>query len=366
MPTTDRDNYLNYAVHGLLLQLSCEIPFLQEQLRQMLWPFEVDALPIGFTATAGQIKPYHQSEVLRYLSPSAVPVATASQMIELYQEGERFWMVDDRWGLAEINVMKGTWRSWVLPHPTLDPFRVFELAVLWPMAQLLRPKGLYMVPAVSVARGGSGIMLLSPFNLEGELRALIRAGYNLIGQRWTAVREEQGRIELLDFPGQIEREATPRLRDSDPAEPISRWVDLTAEFCGVSQRHAWCDAVLIVEPSRRPTAHIAEVAAQRSAELMRRAWPITELHPFRKHGQLPLKLSQMTRCCQVQLSRRPEDLLVLLDTARSGGSASATGASTAIASVVTRSTSGPILTLPSASLSSPPPPRKLLPSRLAM
>jgi hypothetical protein len=243
-------------------------------------------------------------------------VATPGQLLELYQEGERFWLVDDRWGLCEINVMKGTWRSWVLPHPTLDPVRVAEMAVLWPLAQLLRPKGLYLIPAASVARGGSGLLLLSPFNIEGELRSLIRAGYSLIGQRWTAIRPDGGRIDLLQMPGQIEREASPRLRDANMG-PASRWVDLTSEYCGIMQAHAFCDSVLIVEPSRRPNAHVTEVSGQRATDTIRRGWPITELHPFRKHGQLPMRLGQACRSWQVQLSRRPDDLLVLIDSIRS-------------------------------------------------
>jgi hypothetical protein len=130
------------------------------------------------------------------------------------------------------------------------------------------------------------------------------------------VREDAGRIELLQMPGQIERESSPRLRDATLG-PASRWVDLTSEHCGIVQPHAYCDAVLVVEPGRRPTAHVNEVADQRATDAIRRAWPITELHPFRKHGQLPMKLAQTCRSWQAQLSRRPDDLLVLLDSIRS-------------------------------------------------
>ena len=296
--------------------MSCEVPSLDEYAQQWLWPFETDLLPDGIACTGGTVRRYDAQEVMRHLSPSAVPVATPGQLLELYQEGERFWLVDDRWGLCEINVMKGTWRSWILPHPTLDPVRVAEMAVLWPMAQLLRPKGLYLLPAAAAARGGFGLLILAPFNLEGELRALVHAGYNLIGQRWVAVREDAGRIELLQMPGQIEREASPRLRDASLG-PASRWVDLTSEHCGIVRPQATCDAVLVVEPGRRPTAHVTEVAEQRATDAVRRSWPITELHPFRKHGQLPQKLSHASRCWTAQLSRRPEDLLVLLDSIRS-------------------------------------------------
>jgi hypothetical protein len=305
-----------YAIHGLPVELSCSVPSLDQQIDQWLWPFDTDILLEGVARTTGVVRPYDGPEVMRHLSPTAIPVATPGQLLELYQEAERFWLVDDRWGLCEINVLKGSWRSWILPHPTLDAARVAEIAVLWPIAQLLRQKGLYLLPAASAVRGSFGLLLVSPFNLEGELRSLIRAGYDIIGQRWTAVREDNGRIELLQMPGQIERESSPRLRDS-ATSPAPRWVDLTSEYCGIMRHAAFCDAVMVVEPSRRPTAHVAEISGQRATDHLRRAWPITELHPFRRHGQLPIKLAQLCRCYQAQLSRQPDDLLVLIDSMRS-------------------------------------------------
>ena len=322
-----------YAVHGLAVELSSEVPLLADAADQWLWPFQTDALPEGIGRTSGVVRPYEGAEVMRHLSPGAVPVATPGQFLELYQEAERFWMVDDRWGLCEINVLKGTWRSWILPHPTLDPIRVAEMAILWPVAQLLRQKGLYLLPAASAVRGDFAVLVLAPFNLEGELRALINAGYDIVGQRWTAVREDAGRIELLEMPGHVERESSPRLRDASSA-PAPRWADLTAEYCGISRHSAFCDAVLVVEPGRRPHAHVTEISGQRASDHLRRAWPIAELHPFRRHGQLAIKLAQRCKCYQAQLSRHPEDLLVLLDSVRSPGNRS-------------------VLALPSAALSAP-------------
>jgi hypothetical protein len=139
-------------------------------------------------------------------------------------------------------------------------------------------------------------------------------------------------MELLSMPGQIERESSPRLRDATLG-PASRWVDLTSEYCGIIQPYAFCETVLIVEPGRRPNAHINEVTSQRASDLMRKSWPMVELHPFRKHGQLPLKLAQHSRCWQVQLSRTAEDLLVLLDSIRGPGCTAIVAANSAALSV---------------------------------
>ena len=37
--------------------------------------------------------------------------------------------------------------------------------------------------------GGAGLLLISSFGLAPELEQLIRAGFQVIGQRWTALRE---------------------------------------------------------------------------------------------------------------------------------------------------------------------------------
>ena len=98
-----------FAVHGLAVELLCEVPFLDEYNVHWLWPFEADAFPDAAVCTAGSIRPYEQGEVMRHLSPSAVPVATPGQSIELYQEGDRFWTPADwAWIGGLINSLLST------------------------------------------------------------------------------------------------------------------------------------------------------------------------------------------------------------------------------------------------------------------
>src|SRR5687767_2130445 len=90
------------------------------------WKQGLQGLPIS-----GMLWPYEQSHVLKHLSPAARRVATNSDLLELYEDGERFWLVDDRWGIAEMNLLKGQWRSWILPTPAVDAVRCAQAAVLW-------------------------------------------------------------------------------------------------------------------------------------------------------------------------------------------------------------------------------------------
>lgn len=315
-----------FAVHGLAVEIDCAVAEVAGEIERVMGPFAVGGWPEGFGSVVGAVRAYDTAQVIRHVSPTArpLPAPRSLDLAELYEDGERFWLVDERWGMLEINFLKATWRSWVLPRPQLDPVRCAEMAVLWPMAQLLRARGLYLLPAVSAVRDGFAFLLLCPFGPEPELTALARAGYKIIGQRWTAVREEDGRLALLHLPGRIARAAGAAFRqratspEAGAAYGDAQWLDLNAQFPGSAQLHAFCDAVLVADAARRPHARGRELDQADALHLLRQAWPIVELHPHRRHSALPLKLSQQCRCAEVQLSRNPAELLQLLEQVREG------------------------------------------------
>ena len=327
---------LRFAVHGPAVEIDASVPALADPVQDLLGPFSVGGFPQGFVPVHGTVRPYNQAEVLRHLSPAARPMPVADDLAELFEEGERFWIVDERWGMAEVNFLKGQWRSWVLPRPQFDAVRCAEMAVVWPLAQLLRPRGLYLVPAAAVAREGWAALIVCPFGVEPELDALARSGYRLVSQRWTALREEDGRLALLHMPGPIQRSPRPHLRygadetprgddrgtAADAAHDLRRawgdggWVDLLARHPQARQNHAFCDAVLVADPGRRARASLKELEPSAAAALLRQAWPIVELHPSRRHSPLPSRLAQRCRCAELQLSRSPAELLPLLDRLR--------------------------------------------------
>ena len=305
-----------FALHGPAVEIECAVPEVGAQLEHFLSPFGVDEWPRGFSPVSGSIRPYDPSDVVRHVSPTARPLPRTQDLAELYEEGERFWLVDEHWGMLEMNFLKGSWRSWVLPRPQVDPVRCAEMAALWPLSQLLRPRGLYLLPAVSAVRDGWAFLLLCPFNAGPDLAALARAGWRIIGQRWTAVREEEGRLALLHVPGAVRRGPAPRSRLTDAVEP-NEWVDLHDQFPHSRRHHAFCDAVLVAEPGRRPRATSRDVPdAAESLHLLRQAWPVVELHPHRRHSPLPLKMSHGCRVAAVQLSRNPAEVVPLLDDLR--------------------------------------------------
>jgi hypothetical protein len=290
----------------------------------MLEPFLVSGWPDGFLPVEGTVHEYDAREVNRRLSTTAVPLQESTgklsgSQLEVYSDRERFWLVDERWGLAEINLLKGQWRSWIIPSPSIDPIAVAELAVVWPMAQLLRSKGLYLLPAASVSRGSFGMLIISPYGIQPELRALVRAGFKVTGQQWTALREEDGRIAMLHVPGHIERGDGRRFKSlTSLGVASSRWTDLAAEVPGVSRFHAFCDAVLLVEAGRRPEAWVREVANDNLQNTLRRHWPIDELHPLRRPSRMLTRLASKCRLFEARLSRHPEDLLRFVDGIRLG------------------------------------------------
>ncbi len=303
------------SVHGAAVEVGCDLSFLHTPIDHLVDAFAESEWPAGFTPASGAVRRYEQTEVLRHLSPTARRVSRPNDLVEIYAEDERFWLIDERWGMTEFNAMRGQWRSWVVPQPTLDPMSCAEMAVLWPMAQVLRSRGVCLVPAVSVVRDGWAALVISPFGVGAELVSLIRDGYRVIGQRWTALREEEGRLALLHMPGVIQRDAS---SPAAAAAPVGGegYVDLRHEHRRAWQNHAFCDAVVIVEPGRRARPNLRCVDEGDAQQVIRQAWPITELHPQRRWGQFPAKLAASCRVAEVQLSRDPKDLPALLRTLR--------------------------------------------------
>jgi hypothetical protein len=296
----------------LAVALRSYVPSLDAALRRAVGEFAVAAFPAGFTAIEATLRHYDKQEVLKHLSSSAQPVSSTRAGLELYQENERFWLIDDRWGLVEMNLLKSQWRSWILPEPAVELDRVVELAVIWPMAQLLRARGLYLLPATTVVRGGFGMLMISPFSVEPELSSLLHCGFRLVGQRWSALRDEDGRIAMLHVPGHVERAVHPKT----PTGTTTTTVDLESELPGIAIERGFCDTVVLVEPGRRPTPFLRRIAPHNALPALRRAWPIVELHPNRLNGQLPSKLSRRCQVYAARLSQRPQDLLDQLEALR--------------------------------------------------
>ncbi|HWP39323.1 MAG TPA: hypothetical protein VNL70_00260 [Tepidisphaeraceae bacterium] len=310
---------MHFSIHGRGVELVCSAPTLLHPLQQMLGPFEdrLQRAPSG-TPIVGTVGPYRQDQVLRYLSPAATRIACDTQATsELYQEAERFWLIDDHWGLCQINILKAQFRSWIIREPAIDAPEAVEQAVIWPIAQLLRPRGLWLVPSASVVRDGWGALLISTFSIEPELTALVRAGYRIVGQNWTALREHAGRAQMLAMPGYVHR---PLGRTPMPPaawqQAAGHRVDLTAEFCGCGSAAALCDAVILICPGRRPLPHLEPISPANALSALRRAWPIVELHPQRRPGLMPARLAQRCAVFSMQLSRNPRHVLDLLDAAR--------------------------------------------------
>jgi len=301
-----------FSVHGLGVQLTCDVPAMWSDIDHVLGMFGVAEFPPGFTTTSGHVRAFDTDEVARHVSTHAVAVPVPDDLIELYQDGERFWLVDDRWGICEMNLLKGTWRSWVLPHALADTSRCVEMAVVWPLAQLLRLRGLYLLPAVGLERDGVGVLLVSGFNLLPEIEALVRTeGFRIVGQRWTALRDDATRVEMLHLPGLTERVSLPTPGTLAIPRPTGL-VDLHDEFPDAKSLHAFCDVVVLVEPGRRGALRWQDLTPGQAQGAVRSYWPIIELHPQRRSGQLAARLSRVARVGKLQLSRDPEALVGLL------------------------------------------------------
>ncbi len=301
-----------YNVHGQSVVVESAVESIEPLLARSLGAFEERSLPEGFARIHGAIVPYDEGEVLRSLSPSAQLLSQANPLIEIYRDDERYWLIDDRWGICELNALRATFRTWIVDHPVIDRQSALELGILWAIAQLMRTRGLFMIPGIGIARAEFGMLMLSPYPIEGEVRELVAAGFAVIGQSWVCLREEDGRVAMLQMPGLMQRTNDPLI-----------WTDLTNEFPGSSRHHAFITSVAIIEPVRRSAVEVRATLRTQALPKLRRAWPIHELSQARRSRQILPRLAQSARCFGVQLARDPKAILRHLDTLRDGGAIAA-------------------------------------------
>ena len=303
------------AIHGSLVEIDCKVPAFEPTLGRLLGSFAARDWPGGSSAMHGEILPYDQAEVVRRMPPAAQPLHRPGDLTEIYALDERAWIIDERWGLCEINVLRGQWRSWILPQVQIDPVKLADNVVFRPLAQLLKNRGLHLVQAISVARSHFAVLILCPFDLDQELAAMLAKGYRVLGQRWTCVHEEKDKIELLHMPGLVRQ----KQGSSSAPEAANQWVDLTAINPAAGMQHAKCTAVIVVNAGRRSKPTLREWSAVDAATVLRLSWPIPELHPQRRqtHSQIATRLAQLCPCFQLQLTRDPTDLPSLVESIRS-------------------------------------------------
>jgi hypothetical protein len=311
----------NYNIHGAPVRLQTLIDPFAGELDAMLACFEdFRANGLGPAAT-GSVRPFDADEVSRSVSSEAQPVPGLDDLIELYVHGERYWLVDDRWGICEVNLLKRQWRSWILPSANLEPIHLLEAAVLWPMAQLLRGQGVELLPAISVENNGWGALIVAPYGIAGELECLLRSGYRLIGQHWTALRPIGNRVSLMHLPGKVRMAAKPgAIFDSFRRISIGsrcNWRDLSAEFPAHNSHRAWCQAVFIVTPGRRSMTRGRDAVGPDAIQLLRHSWPIIEL-PInrRRQSDAASLLAKNSICMSVELSRTAANFVHLMESVR--------------------------------------------------
>ena len=133
--------------------------------------------------------------------------------------------------MSEINVLKGQWKSWILPKPRIDAVRLMDMAVLRPLAMLLKNRGIHLIPAAAVAHDSFAALVISPFGLERNYRYSLPPAIGSsasAGPRFAKMTgvwpcsacpascskaREQHRAARMDRPDLVQSPVRPALRD---------------------------------------------------------------------------------------------------------------------------------------------------------
>ncbi len=296
-----------WSILGVPLQVHSAVPSLDQSLLRWLSGFGPPAkTPVATNAIQVYIYPFVPQQVLRALSPQARPIASDAADGDIYQDGERFWRVDERWGLGEIHLLKRTAQSWILPHTKIDAMQCASRAILHPLFHLLRGRGLHCLPAATLSRGGWTVLLIGKLDMEPEIRAALRAGYRLLGASWSTLSLQADGRPLV------------HLTHSPMVNARGQWIDWGQEFgTPAGDLAACCDAVALIAPSRRSRPRWWALPAGQRTATLRRDWPIRELHPHKRSGQIAANLAAHCLIAQAELSSDPHAFLSLMDQWRS-------------------------------------------------
>ncbi len=318
-------------VHGSAIDLRCALPGLRQVIADAMGEMIVDAWPDGFVPAEGVVDFYNADVVARSMSSSASQCAIYNESAELWRDGERFWLIDETWGVCELNLMRRTFRSWVLDQGQLDPVRCLEQAVLWPMSQVLIAKNVALIPAAAIIHNDRGILLISPFNPEPELSMLHAAGHAVVSQRWVTMREDDSTasrpmLQRVGMPMEVSPLPQPRSRVGVSSSSATLWTDLHSAKSAVTnhmstpnqsavQTHVQtrCDAILLVEPGRRTVPSVRQLTGASATAAVKRAWPMPDMLMGPKQSQMAARLAAGSQVFQVELSRDPRALLRLLN-----------------------------------------------------
>lgn len=306
---------VRFTLHGHAVSLLIEAPGLARVANAHLERLITPDAPPTIPTIDGAVLQYRETDVLRHVSRDAVAVVEGDPhyhpLLEMFRsrDGGRWWLVDERWGLCEIDLVGRQWRSFVLPEPSVDPVNLFEAAVWWPVAQLLRGVGLPLIPAASFGHNGRGVLILSRASLGPELLALPQHGIGIVGQRWTALREEpDGRVSLLAVPG-LTSTRQPNRPLSIASDSLDDWFNASTLLAANQVR---CDLILIAEPMRRARAAAFPLTTAEALRQVKLAWPIPPVGSAGVLNPLPARLARGRSVHRVQLGRDGNDLARLL------------------------------------------------------
>ena len=91
----------------------------------------------------------------------------------MYEDGGAVWLVDDRWGMVEVNLLKSQWCAWLLPEPSAYPDNSVESVFRHEVAHLALAARAGGAPLPRWFHEGVAMSIDRGWDTSGRLRLLL-------------------------------------------------------------------------------------------------------------------------------------------------------------------------------------------------
>ncbi len=236
------------------------------------------------------------------------------QLLFIDYPGQARVLCDVNTGRVRVSYLDSEGRTpWLLAHPCL----------MIPLAELLKRQGMYMVHAAGLCLHGKGLLIAgaSGAGKTTLAAALLRAGFDFLGDDTVFLHPRSGGLRVLAFPDEMDLTAHtasffPELRSLvPPSSGVSRPKQAVNPAQVYGAATCWeCAPAVLVFPRTAPAKASVLTPIARDAAFLELICNVlrTEIQATQAHLSVLAALAQQCLCLRLETGRDFEELPALL------------------------------------------------------